>query len=444
MIKSQSSPWVFTFLTNALILAFGTFTGILTARLLHPEGRGALAAVLFWPEILAGVGICGLNEALVYRMGQGKESADGIRTAVVSALGLAAVTIAAGLLLMPYLLGQARAMWINAASGYLVFFIPLNFLSLTLLAVDQAQLRFHRYNLLKLSVPMVYVIGFVGLWVFHAVSVETVLWANLIGNAIGAGIRIGISRHQLAGKFSFNEAKSLTFTGLSFHATLLVVLLSSRIDRILVLALWDNATVGLYIAAFTYSASALSIITNTVHTIVFPRIANSRDDAQGCTLLSRALRISMLVITLGTIPMIALAPWLVPGLFGVDFKAAIVPSVLLLAAYIPLAMRQIIVRSVRGFGEARLGVAVEGLSVVLFLTAVYPLGRHFGLLGVAGALLVANTICLLCSVAYLQRTFDIGFRDWWGLDMVTLRDVVGYARNSVAGALWLRERARVT
>jgi len=76
MIKSQSSPWVFTFLTNALILAFGTFTGILTARLLHPEGRGALAAVLFWPEILAGVGICGLNEALVYRMGQGKESAD--------------------------------------------------------------------------------------------------------------------------------------------------------------------------------------------------------------------------------------------------------------------------------------------------------------------------------------------------------------------------------
>src|SRR5580658_2961423 len=98
MIKSQSSPWVFTFLTNALILAFGTFTGILTARLLHPEGRGALAAVLFWPEILAGVGICGLNEALVYRIGQGKESEGGIRTAVLCAVGFAAVTVAVGLL----------------------------------------------------------------------------------------------------------------------------------------------------------------------------------------------------------------------------------------------------------------------------------------------------------------------------------------------------------
>jgi len=36
--------------------AFGILTGSLVARLLLPEGRGALAAVLFWPQLLAGIG----------------------------------------------------------------------------------------------------------------------------------------------------------------------------------------------------------------------------------------------------------------------------------------------------------------------------------------------------------------------------------------------------
>ena len=52
-----------------LVLVLGITTGILAARMLLPEGRGALAAIILWPHIIVGLGILGLNESLIYRLG---------------------------------------------------------------------------------------------------------------------------------------------------------------------------------------------------------------------------------------------------------------------------------------------------------------------------------------------------------------------------------------
>ena len=51
MAGGASSVWLGTLATNAAILLCGLATGVLSARLLAPEGRGALAAVLFWPHL---------------------------------------------------------------------------------------------------------------------------------------------------------------------------------------------------------------------------------------------------------------------------------------------------------------------------------------------------------------------------------------------------------
>src|ERR1035441_6298778 len=194
MVKPQSGAWLITIVTNAVILACGVLTGILMARLLHPEGRGVLASILFWPELFAAFGICGLNEAVVYRVSHGSRADDTTITAAVCAIVLAAATSICGILLMPLLLRGTGASWAHAASLYVLCFIPLNFLALTLLAVDQGQLRFQRYNLIRLSVPLIYAAGLVGLWALGAVRVETVLWANLAGNAVCTAIRIAMSR----------------------------------------------------------------------------------------------------------------------------------------------------------------------------------------------------------------------------------------------------------
>jgi O-antigen/teichoic acid export membrane protein len=429
MARPQSNAWLMTLVTNAVILVCGVFTGIVAARLLHPEGRGALATILFWPAVMATIGMCGLNEALVYQVSAGKKPTSGLLTPVICTLGLAVLTAICGLLLLPSLLGKTGGSWIHDGSLYMAWFVPLNLLSQILLAVDQGHLRFARYNLLRMLIPLAYAAGLFGLWVLHRVNVENVLWVNLAATAGATTIRVAASWRELRGGFAWAEARELFATGLGFHATGLLVLLSGQIDRALVMALWDSATVGLYAAAFTYSGSALSVITTTVHTVVFPRIANLQDEANRRALLGRTLRFSMLIICLCTVPMVLLTSWAVPRLFGADFSAAVVPSMVLLAAYVPLAMRQIIVRAVRGFGDARLGVIAESIAVIVFLIGAYPLGRSFGLTGIALALLLGNSVCFVYAVGYLRRTFGIQIRDWWGIDVGTLRDAVKYVHG---------------
>src|SRR2546427_4815425 len=61
------------FATEGALLLVGLLTGPLAARLLLPEGRGALAAVLFWPQLLAGIGLLSLHEAVTYCVGAKSE-----------------------------------------------------------------------------------------------------------------------------------------------------------------------------------------------------------------------------------------------------------------------------------------------------------------------------------------------------------------------------------
>ena len=50
--RSGSAATLQTILTRLLILAINVGTGIITARLLGPEGRGEQAAMALWPQLL--------------------------------------------------------------------------------------------------------------------------------------------------------------------------------------------------------------------------------------------------------------------------------------------------------------------------------------------------------------------------------------------------------
>src|SRR5918997_5012755 len=57
-----------TLLANILILSLNFGTGIITARILEPSGRGELAALIMWPQFLAYTLTLGLPSALLYNL----------------------------------------------------------------------------------------------------------------------------------------------------------------------------------------------------------------------------------------------------------------------------------------------------------------------------------------------------------------------------------------
>ena len=116
-VEAESGPtrlsgaWLGTLATNAAILLCGLLTGVLSARLLAPEGRGALAAVLFWPHLITSLALFSLPAAVIFR--RARPDIDRARVAATAAwlaLGLSALGALAGWLALPFLLrGSAAA-----------------------------------------------------------------------------------------------------------------------------------------------------------------------------------------------------------------------------------------------------------------------------------------------------------------------------------------------
>src|SRR5204862_3522182 len=86
--KASAAIVVQTIASRFAVIGLNAATGILTARLLAPEGRGELAAISIWPVLVAGLATLGLPTALVYH---GRRDPARLGELTASALALAAI-----------------------------------------------------------------------------------------------------------------------------------------------------------------------------------------------------------------------------------------------------------------------------------------------------------------------------------------------------------------
>jgi enterobacterial common antigen flippase len=425
-----SSAWLGTVATNATILLCGLATGVLTARLLAPEGRGALAAVLFWPHLITSLGLLSLPTAMIFRQGQ----PDADRAAVAAtgawlALGLSVIGAGVGYLLLPLLLRQSSAG--PLAQLYLLSFVPFNFLALALLALDQADMRFARYNLVRLLPSGVYLFGLLVLCALDAVSVASFVWANCLGTAVTAVVRLCHTRDVLRARPSLAEARRLVAFGARLHGAVLLAVLLAGADRFVVITFWDDASLGLYVVAWTLATAGLNVVTGAFNTLLLPRLADARDAAAQRRIMGQTLRYVSLLLTAGTTALLLLSPWLLPFLFGDAYAGAIGICLVLLVAYLPMALCQVIIHGLSGTGDWRPRILAQGLALAAFAALVWPLGGMLGLPGIPTALLIADSLVLAYLLVFLRRQLALPSRECWGLSPTTVR------------ALWWHGRALV-
>ena len=424
MKPSMKFAMLGTFATEGFIVLLGILTGSLVARLLLPEGRGALAAVLFWPQLLAGIGFLSLGEAVTYRIGMLPDRESLIRASSFwLASAMSVVVMAGAYVLMPFLLGEGRAHLWTVAQLYLLY-VPFNFVTLALLATDQGRLEFSRFNTLRMLVPLIYLTGILLLWVTERVSVGWFVAANFASAALLALLALRLHGSVFHHKPSLEEAIALCGFGLRFHPATIVLLLAGQVDVFVVLALWDDATLGHYVIALTIASSGLSIISGAYHKVLFPHVAQIHDRAGQIGLLVRGVRHATLLLVALSLPLALLMPWVVPLLFGQAFNDAVVPALVLVAAYVLVALKSIVIQSLRGFGEGGRGLMAAAISVVIVLLVALPLGKHMGLVGVGLAVAMANLGSLGYLAYDLSRRFQVNLKELWGLNPRTMSEVL--------------------
>jgi O-antigen/teichoic acid export membrane protein len=133
-----------------------------------------------------------------------------------------------------------------------------------------------------------------------------------------------------------------------------------------------------------------------------------------------------------SLPLAASIPIALPLLFGAEFRPATLPAILLVVAYVPLALRQIIVRSLRGIGDARAGTIAEAVSIATFLTLCWPLTLRWQLIGLSIALLIGNSAAIAYLSWHMWKRLAIPPRNWWGLDVETLTGAIQRMRGALS------------
>lgn len=382
-----------TALANAAIAGCGLASGALLARVLGPDGRGELTAIQAWPLLLATAGTFGLTEAAAYFAASDTSRA---RTTLASTLLLAlpfsVVAVVLGLVILPRAL-HAQTTDVRQAAQVSLLLIPL----MTLLTAPHQALRgaghAHAWNLLRLMAPAGWAGVLAVLYVRGGATATSAAMAFLAVFAVSAVPAHLVAWRTLRGAAS--PASSLWRRLLGYGAPTAVTAfpqwLNFRLDQLVMIALLSTDAVGLYAVAVAWGGAAQPLATVLAYAAV-PSLAASQDAQQRARVLYRS---GALVAIAASALLMAATPFLVPLIFGVEFRAAVPAALILVAAGAVTGINTVGGECLRGLGRPRAVLAAECAGLAVTCVAVPLLIPSWGIVGAAVASLASYVATLV-------------------------------------------------
>jgi O-antigen/teichoic acid export membrane protein len=402
-----------TFSTSLIIQVCGAATGILTARLLGPVARGELATVILWPVILSNLGLMGCNWVLAREVAKDPErECDWAAIGVAVGLATAALFLLAGYFLIPLLLPADRR-YLRPLARFCLLLIPLDIFNQVLLAIEHGRMRWRRYNLLRFSYFLFYLIliGFVG--VSRRTQVRWFVSAFLASHLLALLMRFWIQRKSLvAGKLRLGGCRHLLQEGLPYFGATVSNLVSLQLDTILVVSLLNTEAAGIYAVAGAF-ANGQSSLGEALGITSFAVLSNERNTGSQEKIITETFRQSALVSCGVGLVLSCLIPFLVVPLFGFDFSRAIWPGVVLALAASLAASANILNQGLRGAGRPYAGLVSQLLGTGVVAVAAMLFLRRYGLMGMAWAVLLSACTQVLALVAAAANWLRISPLHFW-------------------------------
>jgi O-antigen/teichoic acid export membrane protein len=387
------------------ILAFTALGGVISARYLLPTGKGQLTAVILWPTFLALLGSLGLAEAVTYFTARQRgDSRDILSTALVLALGAAAVVVTGGYFLLPILLSKHDAETLTSARVFLLY-VPVSLAATVMMAALQGNLRLGAYNALRTMVQVLTVAGMVLLAVTGHVSVRGFVTATLVANVLTfvvAAILV-LKAEWIRWPFPSAVVKPLLHFGLRSHLGSFASMLNLRLDQMLMAAFMSASLLGIYVVAVTVAGLA-NLAATTLSVIAVPKISGEHDPRLRVRHWGRILRLTILLQVVLACTLWLLAPYIVNLFFGNSFAPSTRISRVLLVASVPLGINIILAVGFRAFNRPLTPSTAEIVSLAVTTIGLLLLLRSYGPLGAAWASLIAYTVTcgFLLSRVYTQ------------------------------------------
>jgi O-antigen/teichoic acid export membrane protein len=381
--------------TNLAILAVNVATGLLTARVLGPDGRGRLAAMLLWPQFLAYGLNLGVPRALTFQLRNRPQEEPGLMGAALwLSLLLGLVASASGIFLIPEALHAYSQADVRFAQAVMPLAIAV-LLSSILTSWQQGKGDFRRLNLSRYSAPLLTLAGLVGLALTGHLGARSAALCYLFGSLPATAWNLRSLLGQLRPRPRRTSFSALLHYGIRSYGADLLGTLGSQLDRLLVLGFLDPRELGLYVVSQNL-ARLLGSLEGAASLVLFPRASGrSTDEVLGMT--DRALSVTNAAALLAAALLALAGPAALSLLYGNRFAAASAVFRLLLLEAVLAGAANLMGQALLAVNRPGVVTLLSGLSVGSSALLLLWLVPTDGLVGAGLALAAGTGMRLLAS-----------------------------------------------
>ena len=220
-------------------------------------------------------------------------------------------------------------------------------------------------------------------------TTSTLAWGRLARRGYFSDVRLP----------SLSLVKQVSHYGLRAEVGSVMQTLNARLDFVIVAALVGPAAVGVYAIASRY-AELLRLPSLALNYVLLPSYARS-----GATLARaearRAVRRLWWTAAAAAVPMAVLAPFVLPLVYGSQFRASSGPALILLIGLTGVMVNGIVAAYLAGVGRPGLTSVAMGAGLVVTVALDLLLIPHLGVTGAA----TASAFAYLTTTAVLAVVF---------------------------------------
>ena len=390
-----------------LIIVLNAATGILSARALHPAGRGELATMVLWNVLFANAFTFGIPSALTYQL---RHHSDKRAPLVGASLIVGLVTSVLAILVAS--VGVPH--WIPQYGTTVVFFsrlflwnVPLFAWSLIGRAALESDGDFKTSNLSLLLGPLFTLLGLILLIASHRFTPVSAAWVY-----VGAGVPsciLVLTRVAMRFKPSLvllaSSAKLLMGYGIRSYGIDLCGTMSFYVDQMLVVHLLQPGMMGAYVVALSLSRVLTGFHTAVVM-VLFPRII-SRPVNDVLELTGRAMRIATLLTAPCGLTIALLGPKLLILLYGAQYRGVAGVVRILVVEVIFSGATLILSQAFMAIGRPGVITTLQATGLLLNIPLLLVLVPRFGISGAAIALLLSTGVRFLAVVCSFRAVLQV-------------------------------------
>lgn len=432
MSTARQGASVFATRISQIILAL--ILSVIVNRLIGPQNRGMLELLTTIPVLIANTTNLGMGNACLYFIGKKSYPEREILSNAFSSTCVIAVlmilALLGGYLALPHSIFQ------GVTPPFLMIalaMIPLLLLAKVFNYILLGKGKLYLLNRLQIISSLLNAALVLLLVLWLRMDVTGALLAILITNAVITGVYLLAAARETGLSFSFDWSffRAAIGFGIIPFLALAVMNLIFRSDVFLIKHFLTDTELGYYGLGVSL-CERIWVLPESIGLVILAKAAHAMgEDAVSST--ARVCRMTLWLTVSGSLMLFALAPYLIPALYGAPYAPAVLPLQILLPGVSMISVFLVLHSDLAGRGEAKCTLYVFFVFLLVNVLLNLVLIPRAGIAGSAFASSVsyaggAFTLAVVYARKYRIPVMDLLFvnkDDWRQIIAPLLRKVLG-------------------